>query len=111
VLTKKIQVASAVSPSLGDAAKRIELALDTISAFVVRTQDPVAIETSMRQVTYALGRATAATLLLEQAAWAISAKAEGADQDVLAVNQWCHDSEFIKPLVAPTSDVILQGKF
>lgn len=110
MLTKKIQAASAVSPALGDAIKRIELALDTISAFVVRHQDASAIETSMRQVTYALGRATAATLLLEQAAWAISTKTEGAEQDLLAVNQWCHDSEFIKPLVAPTSDTILQGK-
>ncbi|KAI8340250.1 acyl-CoA dehydrogenase/oxidase [Chlamydoabsidia padenii] len=106
VMTKKIQVST--SSVLKDAAKRIQSALDDISAFVTRHQGSVGVETTMRQVTYALGRVTAGVLLLEQAVWAISIKSEVAEQDILAVNHWCQDSDFSKPLVAPSSETILQ---
>ncbi|CAO3586820.1 unnamed protein product [Absidia cylindrospora] len=108
VMNKKITTALSTSPTLlADAAKRIQSSLNATCAFVANTQDPIAVETSMRQVTFSLGRVVAATLLMEQAAWAISTKNVGAEQDILALNQWCQDSEFSKPLVAANADTIL----
>lgn len=110
-MNRKVTTALSTSPTLlADAAKRIQSSLDATCAFVASTQDPIAVETSMREVTFALGRVVAATLLMEQAAWAVSTKDAGVEQDVLALNQWCQSSEFSKHLVASNADIILRGK-
>ncbi|KAI8089846.1 acyl-CoA dehydrogenase/oxidase [Halteromyces radiatus] len=109
VMDKKIQVALTSSPMVfTDAAQRIRSSLKDIIVFVNEHQRSATVEIHMREVTFALGRVTAATLLMEQAAWALTNSVAGAEQDVAALNQWCQNSQFSKPLVAVGLDTILQ---
>ncbi|KAI9309390.1 hypothetical protein BJ944DRAFT_284651 [Cunninghamella echinulata] len=109
VLTKKLKTAVDIAPKeLSNAADLIQKSLTTTCAFVSNTKDQVQIETSIRQVTFALGRVVAGVLLLEQAAWALKNNIIGAEQDVVVLNQWCQDPEFSAPIKALDADILTQ---
>ncbi|CAO3629604.1 unnamed protein product [Cunninghamella blakesleeana] len=109
VLNKKVKAAVDVSPKeLSKAAELIQKSLTTTCAFIAEPKNQVQIETSIRQVTFALGRVVAGVLLLEQAAWAIKNNIVGAEQDVVALYQWCQDPEFSVTIKALDVDILAQ---
>ncbi|KAI8066759.1 acyl-CoA dehydrogenase/oxidase [Gongronella butleri] len=108
VMTCKLQAAQAAHPaSLAPLAQKIGKALEMTLQTTASLQG-VALETSMRQITFALGRIVCAVLLLEQAAWSYETKSAAHDQDIAAVTQFVNDPAFDQPITARSDADILQ---
>ncbi|KAF7732476.1 hypothetical protein EC973_003221 [Apophysomyces ossiformis] len=90
-------------------ATNIRHALRNIRHFVTMA-DPVQLETSARQLTFALGRVLAGVLLVEQATWAMTNNVPGATEDVAIAILWCAQREFTEGIPLTTNDSLLEGK-
>ncbi|ORX46036.1 hypothetical protein DM01DRAFT_1368570 [Hesseltinella vesiculosa] len=109
VMTTKLTKAQAANPAtLGPIAQTIQQVLARTAQSIASVQDAVQVETSMRQVTFALGRIVCAVLLLEQAAWAYETKSDAYEQDLTAVTHWVQDVEFAQPVVPHNKAAVLQ---
>ncbi|KAG0172880.1 hypothetical protein DFQ28_009886 [Apophysomyces sp. BC1034] len=106
VLSDKINRAQR-SDLRGEPTTHIRHALRNIRHFVT-IANPVQLETSARQLTFALGRVLAGVLLLEQAAWAVENNVPGAMEDVSVANLWCSQREFVEEISLTTNDAVLE---
>jgi hypothetical protein len=105
---EKVARSVSAQPVLKEAGEAIKTAFDNIVLFGTSITEKLEIEATARQLTFALGRALAGTLLVEQAAFDLSNNVKGAQEDVLAANKWCLDREFTQTLVPTDAEKIAQ---
>jgi hypothetical protein len=96
------------TPALEASAQRVHVALDNIGVFVKACVDPVDIEGTIRQLTFAIGRALAGVLLMEQASWGLENNIQGAQEDLIAAQRWCATPELTQPLAHTNKALILE---
>lgn len=99
MIKEKMYRSVQTSSKLSEAAKGVQIALDNISDFIRSTSSQIEMESNARQLTFALGRTLAGALFIEQAAFDLINKIEGAEQDLFVANRWCCTREFTQPLV------------
>lgn len=109
MIQEKVSRSLAIAPTrLAEAAKSIEVALKNINHFMATNTGRIEMESNARQLTFALGRTLAGALLVEQAAFDLEHKIEGAEEDVLVAHRWCCAREFTQEIIPNNADVILQ---
>ncbi|KAI8977138.1 acyl-CoA dehydrogenase/oxidase C-terminal [Mycotypha africana] len=80
----------------------IDTAMQNIKKFVASSsiqENKAEVEANARQLTFALGRTLAGTLLLEQAAFDTAHDLKDAEEDILVAQRWCKAFEFTKPII------------
>ncbi|KAI9480629.1 MAG: hypothetical protein EXX96DRAFT_563570 [Benjaminiella poitrasii] len=94
---------------LSEAVKNTYTALNNIKQFFSQSmQDKIETEANARQLTFALGRTLAGTLLIEQADFDANNEVEGAQEDIIAANHWCCSHEFTQLLIPTSAERVLQ---
>ncbi|KAI9365113.1 acyl-CoA dehydrogenase/oxidase [Pilaira anomala] len=99
MIKEKMNRSVQTSSKLSEAAKGVQIALDNISDFIKSTSSKIEMESNARQLTFALGKTLAGALFIEQAAFDLINKIEGAEQDLFVANRWCCTREFTQPLI------------
>lgn len=93
---------------LNEAAQAIGVAMKNINQFMTSNTGKIEIESNARQLTFALGRTLAGALFVEQAAFDLENKIEGAEEDVLVAHRWCCAREFTQEIIPNNADIIAQ---
>ncbi|KAG2235107.1 hypothetical protein INT48_002448 [Thamnidium elegans] len=105
---KKINRSVQTTFRLSEAAKSVEIALNNIKLFIKSTTSKIEMESNARQLTFALGKILAGALLIEQAAFDVANKIEGAEQDIFVANRWCCVREFTQELIPIDTNIVLE---
>lgn len=108
MIIEKISRSVQISSRLSEAAKSVQLALDNINQFVRTNTSKLEMESKARQLTFALGRTLAGALFIEQAAFDITNKVEGAEEDIIVANRWCCAREFTQEIIPTNANLILE---
>ncbi|KAG2193609.1 uncharacterized protein EV154DRAFT_527212 [Mucor mucedo] len=106
MVKEKVDRAAQASPLLVEAVKSVHIALHNIDTFVNSNKTRIEIESNARQLTFALGRTLAGALLIEQAAFDITNKNEGAEEDIIVANRWCCVRDFTQELIPINADLV-----
>jgi hypothetical protein len=95
------------NPRLTESIKAVQTSLNNIKQFYNESmQNQLELEANARQFTFALGRALAGTLLIEQAVFNIANNVEGTEEDIIVANRWCLARESTQPLIPTNADLI-----
>lgn len=106
MIEEKVNRSVQASPLLVEAVRSVHIALNHIDSFVKSNKTRIEIESNARQLTFALGKTLAGALLIEQAAFDIINKNEGAEEDILVANRWCCVRDFTQELIPNNADLI-----
>ncbi|KAI8890160.1 acyl-CoA dehydrogenase/oxidase C-terminal [Backusella circina FSU 941] len=106
VCLEKVSRSVSAQPALKEAGNAIKTAFNNITSFAASTTEMLEIEATARQLTFALGRTLAGTLLVEQAAFDLSNGIKGAQEDVLVANKWCLARDFTQTIVPTDAEKI-----
>jgi hypothetical protein len=107
MIKEKVKRSVEACPHLDEAGKAIYVSLNNIKQFFNQSmKSKLETEANARQLTFALGRALAGALLVEQAAFDTVHHNEGASEDTIVANRWCLSREFTQTLI-PTNSAII----